>query len=307
MSKKGKKTSSNLHKKNKHNLGYNFENLCSVYPKLVPFVFKNKYGTRTVDFAIPKAVKTLNKALLLSHYNIKYWEFPDANLCPPIPGRVDYIHYLADLLKDSNIDTDSIKVLDIGTGATCIYPLLGVSEYSWSFIASDIDENSLNNAHQIVIKNDLSQHVELRQQENAEHILKHVLKPSEKISATMCNPPFFKNEKEAIASTKRKIKGLGQKTDTLVRNFSGTSKELSYKGGEKAFTHNYLYESSLYKTNCFWFTTLVSNKELVKSMYKSLKKLKATHIKTIEMAQGNKVSRVVAWTFLTTEEQNNWN
>jgi len=67
---------------------------------------------------------------------------------------------------------------------------------------------------------------------------------------------------------------------------------------EKAFLHNLLYESSLYQENALWFTTLVSKKEHVKSMYDSLKKLGAKSIKTIEMQQGNKKSRIVAWSYI---------
>ena len=79
-----------------------------------------------------------------------------------------------------------------------------------------------------------------------------------------------------------------------------------YKGGEKAFLHNYLYESSLFKNQCFWYTTLVSNKENVKSMYVSLNKLGATTIKTLPIKIGQKKSRVVAWTFLNEDQQKQW-
>jgi 23S rRNA (adenine1618-N6)-methyltransferase len=62
----------------------------------------------------------------------------------------------------------------------------------------------------------------------------------------------------------------------------------------------------MFKKQCFWYTTLVSKKENVQSMYDSLNKLGATEIKTIPMSHGNKVTRIVAWTFLTAEEQKNW-
>jgi 23S rRNA (adenine1618-N6)-methyltransferase len=37
-------------------------------------------------------------------------------------------------------------VLDIGTGASCIYPILGQTVYQWHFVASDIDPISINTA-----------------------------------------------------------------------------------------------------------------------------------------------------------------
>ncbi|MFK7782145.1 23S rRNA (adenine(1618)-N(6))-methyltransferase RlmF [Psychroserpens sp.] len=294
-----------MHKKNTHSKGYNFATLISDSPQLEAFVFESKYGKNTIDFSNPKAVKCLNTALLKTHYGVAFWEFPDENLCPPIPGRVEYIHLLNDVLETSGLKKN-IKILDIGTGATCIYPLLGHAVHNWDFIASEIDKNALENAKLIVNKNALNKHIELRFQDNPQQIFDGVLKSSEKITATLCNPPFYKNEAEANENNQHKLKGLGKDTQQIHRNFSGTSKELWYPGGEKAFLHNYLYQSSLLKTNCFWYTSLVSKKEHVKSMQSSLKKLGATSVQVLQMSLGNKISRVVAWTFLTEKQQQEW-
>ena len=92
----------------------------------------------------------------------------------------------------------------------------------------------------------------------------------------------------------RKNKNLG---NSSVRNFAGNNNELWYIGGEKAFLHNYLFESSLYKDRSIWFTSLVSKKENVESMEKSSKKLGVTAFKVIPMNQGNKVTRIVCWKY----------
>ncbi|MEP4908563.1 MAG: 23S rRNA (adenine(1618)-N(6))-methyltransferase RlmF [Algibacter sp.] len=288
----------NFHSKNKHKSGYDLDVLCKVYPDLLPFVFINKYDTKTIDFAKPKAVKALNTALLFMYYDIKFWEFSDANLCPPIPGRVDYIHHLSGLIKKSDIQGD-ISVLDIGTGATCIYPILGNAVCHWNFVGTDIDASSLKNAQEIINKNELENSISLRFQKDVSQILKGVINEKDNFSVSMCNPPFYKSEEEALEATTRKSKGLKKENDTAVRNFSGTHSELCYKGGEKAFLHNYLYESSLYRDQCIWFTSLVSKKDLVKGMQISLKKLGATQVKVLNMGQGNKLSRIVAWTFMS--------
>lgn len=295
-----------MHKNNLHINKYDFDELTQSCEALKPFVFENEYKTQTIDFANPQAVKTLNKALLFKHYNIAFWEFPDENLCPPIPGRADYIHHLSELLKRSHLDTD-VKILDIGTGATCIYPLLGQAIYNWEFVGTDIEVQSLQTAQTIIDRNNLGNSIELRLQNEEMNIIKNIIKPSDKFTASMCNPPFFKSGEEAIEATRIKLKGLGKQHDKVVRNFSGTSKELSYKGGEKAFLHNYLYESSQYKQQCFWFTSLVSNVSHVQTMQASLEKLGATEIQVLDMIQGNKVSRIIAWTFLTKSEQQEWN
>lgn len=270
--------------------------LCEVYPKLLSFVIQNKLKQTTINFSNPKAIKTLNTALLYKHYNIKFWDFPETNLCPPIPGRLDYIHHLADLLKSSGIDRN-IKVLDIGTGASCIYPILGHLEYNWTFVGSDIDTKSLNNAKLIINKNNLDKSITVRHQKEVSQILKGIISKNETFTVSMCNPPFFKSQKEAFEATTQKLNGLKSVEEKVVRNFSGTQNELCYQGGEKAFIHNYLYESALFKAQCIWFTTLVSKKDLLKGIYASLTKLGATNIKTIKMEQGNKVSRIVAWTY----------
>lgn len=283
----------NFHPNSKHNEGYDFNLLIAAHPPLKAFVFKNDHNALTIDFSDPKSVKELNKALLFAHYGLRHWDFPDENLCPPIPGRADYIHYLNDLLQEASIK-ENISVLDIGTGATCIYPLLGVSVYDWSFVGTDIELDSLDSAQDIIDDNGLDSNIELRQQFDENNILTGVIEKEDAFSVAMCNPPFYKSAEEARGANRRKTRNLGT---NAVRNFAGNNNELWYVGGEKAFLHNYLYQSSLFKENCTWFTSLVSKKENVESLQKSSKKLGATAFKVIPMHQGNKVTRIVAWTF----------
>ncbi|NVK09296.1 MAG: 23S rRNA (adenine(1618)-N(6))-methyltransferase RlmF [Tenacibaculum sp.] len=278
-----------LHRKNKHKNGYNFKLLKEKYPKIEEFVIE-KFEKETIDFSDPIAVKEFNKALLAAHYNIKHWNFSDDNLCPPIPGRVDYIHHLADLVADE----ENVKVLDIGTGASCIYPLLGIAEYDWNFVATDIDLDSLDYAQDIIDDNGFTDKVELRQQFKEEHILEGIIEADDAFTVTMCNPPFYKSAEEARGANRRKSRNLG---NNAVRNFAGNSNELWYIGGEKAFLHTYLYESSKFPKVSKWFTSLVSKKENVESLQNSGKKLGVKEFKVIPMHQGNKVTRIVCWRF----------
>ncbi|MBT4413759.1 MAG: 23S rRNA (adenine(1618)-N(6))-methyltransferase RlmF [Polaribacter sp.] len=279
-----------LHPKNKFNKGYDFDVLIVENPLLKEFVLENKFGSISIDFSNPNAVKELNKALLFSYDKLNLWNFSDENLCPPIPGRLDYILHLSDLLSEEK----DIKILDIGTGATCIYPLLGVAEFNWNFIATDIDLDSLDSAQDIIDDNNLDANIKLRQQFDEQQILKGILEEDDFFSATMCNPPFYKSAEEARGANRRKSRNLG---NNAVRNFSGNNNELWYKGGEKVFLHNYLYESSLFSNKSKWFTSLVSKKENVESLQNSSKKLGAEEFKVINMNQGNKVTRIVCWRF----------
>ncbi len=280
-----------MHKNNLHKNKYNLDALCTTYPLLKKYIFINKHDIQTLDFSNPKAVKALNTALLHQHYGITYWNFPDENLCPPIPSRADYIHYISDLISTKKQPT----ILDIGTGATCIYPLLGNSIYNWQFIGTDIDRNSIKNANHIIEKNHLQKVISLRLQANKNHILKGVIQADDYFDISMCNPPFYKSPQDAIQANTRKNSNL--KLSAATRNFSGNANELWYKGGEKAFLHNYIYESSLFKEQFNWFSSLVSKKNLLKDLKRSLKKLGATNIRIIEMKQGNKLSRIIAWQF----------
>lgn len=288
-----------------HTNNYNFEVLIETYPKLQPFVFKNTHGNLTIDFSEAKAVRALNTAILKAEFGINYWQFDDNNLTPPIPSRTAYIDLLSDLLQTSHLNKN-IHVLDIGTGANCIYPLLGQSIYNWKFVGTDVNKNSIKQAKNIIAKNRLEDKISIRFQNNLNQIFQGVLAKTDIFALTMCNPPFYKDEAEANSATLKKLKGLSNETKSVNRNFSGISNELWYNGGEKAFLHNYLYESSWFKNQCFWYTTLVSNKENVKSMYASLSKLGATTIKTLPITIGKKKSRVVAWTFLNKDQQKQW-
>ena len=301
-----------LHIRNKNRERYNLDALKIAVPELTDHITTNKYGAESVDFANPIAVKLLNKALLNHYYGIKNWDFPEDNLVPPIPGRADYLHYMTDLLGQSNFgdlpEGEKIKVLDIGVGASCIYPIIGVTEYGWSFIGSDIDQNSVESATNIVNSNtNLEGKIDLRLQENPTAFFKGILNTEEKIDFSMCNPPFHSSTEEAQKGSRRKVKNLsGKKTAKVELNFAGISNELIYEGGESKFIHQMITESQDFAKNCFWFTTLVSKQSNLKGIYKSLNELEVAQIKTIPIGTGNKSSRIIAWSFLSKEEQKEW-
>src|SRR6187402_2480114 len=147
----------NLHPRNTHRSGYDFTLLTRVSSELGQFVKINEFHRETVDFSNPDAVKALNKALLLADYDIHDWDIPENYLCPPIPGRADYIHYIADLLAATNNgmipEGDSVLGLDIGVGANCIYPIIGNAVYGWNFVGTDIDAIALQNCVKIIEDN----------------------------------------------------------------------------------------------------------------------------------------------------------
>jgi len=310
--KKRPQVKARLHPRNRNRERYDLSALTASNPELAVFVKPNKYGVDSVDFSNPVAVKLLNKALLSHYYGIKSWQFPDENLCPPIPGRADYIHHIADLLSENNHGSipigEKITCLDIGMGANCIYPIIGVTEYGWKFIGSDIDPKAIVSAQHIVSANSsLKDKIECRLQNNPKNVFHGIIGGTDKFDLSICNPPFHSSAENAQKGSQRKVKNLsGKKVKAPKLNFAGISNELICEGGEYSFIHTMARESKEISKNCYWFSTLVSKQSNLKGIYSFLEKIEASQIKTIPMGTGNKSSRIVAWTFLSKGEQNEW-
>ena len=296
--------SKTLHSRNFHNDRYDFKALIKTKPDLQEFVKPNKYGDLSIDFANPQAVISLNKALLSHFYGIKNYTIPNGYLCPPIPGRADYIHHIADLLAISNNGVipkgNTIKGLDVGIGANGIYAIIGASIYDWDFVGSDIEIESIKSVENIVNSNEsLKGKIECKLQLNSQNIFTGIINKDDFYNFTLCNPPFHKSLKDAMDGNKRKIQNLTkQKITKNTLNFGGKNNELWCKGGEIAFITNMIKESLEFKNNVFWFTTLVSKKENLPLIYKKLEDIKVSEIKTIDMSQGQKITRLIAWSFL---------
>ncbi|PWJ58449.1 23S rRNA (adenine1618-N6)-methyltransferase [Dyadobacter jejuensis] len=309
---KSQQEKARLHPRNKNKERYDLEALLACVPELKNHIAPNKYGQDSVDFFSPLAVKLLNRAILYHYYGLTYWDFPEENLCPPIPGRADYIHHMADLLAVHNFGRipvgQNFTCLDVGVGANCIYPIIGVTEYDWHFIGSEIDPKSIDSAQRIVEANaSLQGKIECRLQTDKTDVFFRVIGKEEKFDISICNPPFHASAEEATKGTKRKLKNLTNKqVSTPQLNFAGVSNELIYEGGEYKFVHNMIRESAKYSKNCFWFSTLVSKQSNLKGIYSNLDKYGAVQVETIPMGTGNKSTRLVAWTFLTKEEQTEW-
>lgn len=298
-----------MHPTNPHKNGYDMQQLVLALPELAAFVFKNKHQRDTINFADPMAVKLLNKALLKQQYGIIDWDIPDGYLCPPIPGRLDYLCYLSAFLSEQGIDTQQgISGLDIGTGANLIYPLLANRYFKWHMVGSDCDDIAFKSAQKNIQRNkDLNLDIQLRKQNNTQHIFKGVIQADDYFHVTFCNPPFHESRQAAQAGSVRKNKNLNinkQKRSSNVEkisskdqlNFAGQANELWCEGGEKRFIQTMIRESVEFKHQVGWFSCLVSKKETLNPIKKTLKKVNAQVVE-VPMQQGNKISRFIAWRF----------
>lgn len=297
-------TAARFHPRNRHQGRYDFARLIAAHPPLQAFVRANTYADESINFADPQAVRALNAALLAQHYGIKDWQIPPQYLCPPIPSRADYVHHLADLLAaDGNTPTgSSVRLLDIGTGANCIYPLIVQREYGWQVVGSDIDAGALTNAQAILDANAIpAAQIELRLQSERNAIFKGVVHGGERFHLTLCNPPFHASMAEAQAGTRRKVGNLGKaapRKGAAPLNFGGQANELVCPGGEEGFILRMIEESARIPQQCLWFTSLASKAATLPALSRALQRVGVAQSQLIKMKHGQKESRVLAWSFL---------
>ncbi|HCG8515698.1 TPA: 23S rRNA (adenine(1618)-N(6))-methyltransferase RlmF [Vibrio parahaemolyticus] len=315
---------SGLHESNAHRGRYDFKKLIASEPALESFVIKNPKGEDSINFSDPNAVKILNKALLTAYYDIDFWDIPEHYLCPPIPGRADYIHRVAELLDGEvkgKYRHQNVRALDVGVGANCIYPIVGVTQYGWHYTGSDVDPKSIESATDIVERNvALNGKIELVQQMNESHIYRGVIQPNDRFEVTTCNPPFHRSAEDAAMGSQRKLdnlkanqrkKGVKPQNSPVKQgkptlNFGGQNAELWCEGGEAAFIRRMANESQAFSSQVLWFTTLISKKDNVRPMRKQLEKLGVKAIRVVEMSQGQKISRFMAWSFMDKQQRKTW-
>lgn len=315
---------SGLHERNAHNGRYDFKKLVIAEPQLKPFVIKTPKGEDSINFSDPKAVKMLNKALLAAYYDIEFWDIPDTYLCPPIPGRADYVHRVAELLDGEAKGKylhQNVRALDVGVGANCIYPIVGVTQYGWHYTGSDVDPKSIESAQAIVTRNaSLNGKIELVQQGDESNIYRGIIQPNDRYDVTTCNPPFHRSAEEAAMGSQRKLDNLKAnqrkkgvkvqanqgKANKPALNFGGQNAELWCEGGEAAFIRKMANESQAFSAQVLWFTTLISKKDNVRPMRKQLEKLGVKAIRVVEMSQGQKISRFMAWSYMDKQQRKEW-
>lgn len=309
-----------MHPRNLHHSGYPMAKLCQSYPALRAHLISAKSGQQSIDFANADSVKALNAALLIHYYGMSMWDIPAGYLCPPVPGRADYIHGIADLLSAENngkTPTGSkINGLDVGVGANAIYPIIGSQTYGWRFVGSDIDDVALSCANTLIDNNSrLKPLLAVRKQHSKDNIFAGIIQPDEHFTFSLCNPPFHKSARDAATGSQRKMSGLERSKQKLSRkgktsaaqgsklNFAGQNNELWCEGGELAFIQRMISQSVDVQQQVDWFTCLVSKSAHLKAIETSVKYVGAKKFIKVDMGQGQKISRFVAWTFKDNKAQ----
>ncbi|KAF0696669.1 Aste57867_12587 [Aphanomyces stellatus] len=273
-----------IHPRNMYRTPPDFAALANQYTSLRPHVHISSKGAAVMQWSDPQAVKELTKALLHRDFGLT-WDMPLNRLCPPLTNRLNYIHWIEDLIllsQPSYVSTiDSpIRGLDVGTGASCIYPLLGHALNQWHFVATDIDPASIECAATTIHANNLATAINLQLVDNSSSIFPPLSRP---LLFTMCNPPFFDSIDEA---------------DTNPRtSCTGSALEMTTPGGEVAFIGRMIQESVALTTQVRWYTSLIGRKASLRPLLASLRAHGISNTRTTEFLQGRTTRWGIAWSF----------
>ncbi|KAG5520057.1 hypothetical protein PMAC_001133 [Pneumocystis sp. 'macacae'] len=276
----------------------NFTELAKDYPSLKPFVDNQS----RINFRNPAALREVTKCLLKKDFKINIL-LHEERLCPPIPNRrFAYILWIQELIDFVNYDPkQKVFAFDIGTGSTCIYPLLGCSQRpNWFFYATDIDKFSLQLAQENVTRNGLEDRIKII--DSAEYLtlipLDELNIPN--INFCMCNPPFYSSKEEMIASSLRKSK-------KPFSSCTGSLTEMVTPGGEIAFVKKIIKESYFLKERVNWYTSMLGKLSSVIKIIELFKEMQIDNYVLSELPVGGNTRRwVIGWSFMDLRAPNHY-
>ncbi|KAL2066324.1 hypothetical protein VTL71DRAFT_2395 [Oculimacula yallundae] len=251
-----------------------------------------------LDFSNPESVQQLTKSLLKRDFGLNITLPPD-RLCPPVPNRLNYILWIQRLLdttsesyRDSYDPEREVLGLDTGTGASCIYPLLGCSQRpKWRFAGTDIDEKSFQYAKQNVQDNGLQNRIKLLQTQSEDPLLPLDKMGFENIDFSMCNPPFYTSTTEMLSSASLKSR-------PPFTACTGSASEMVTPGGEVHFISRMIDESLRLKDRVQWYTSMLGKFSSVEPLVKKLRENGVGNFAVTEFVQGSRTRRWgLAWSF----------
>ena len=303
-----------MHPRNPYRVPPDFVALSNACPALAPYLRHNQQNQQIqLDWSDTKALIELCRALLFCDFGVR-WTLPEQNLCPTVPSRLNYLLWIEDLLALSAMSTSGqVTGVDIGTGASCIYPLLGVAHFGWKFIATELDPDSVVAARHNVSLNRWQDKIEVRQvttsverrsaesclpsrlptsqttqDKHASPILCGVLQCGDDIQFCMCNPPFFDFDEMPLPNAATRPHA----------RCAATQAEQFTPGGEVGFISQLVAESTQLREKVLWYTSLVGRKASLRPILRSLRAASVAHIRTTEIAQGQTWRWAIAWSFV---------
>ncbi|CAA15827.2 23S rRNA/U6 snRNA (adenine-N(6))-methyltransferase Mtl16 [Schizosaccharomyces pombe] len=239
-----------------------------------------------IDFWNEDAIRTLGKAILDRDYSLRV-EFPENRLCPMVPNRATYIRYIHDLLSSTSGQKDKKRIigLDIGTGASCIYPLLGCRMYSYDFVGTEIDKFSFETAKSNILQNNMESQIKIVLRSKQDCLLPDT-EGMEEFTFVMCNPPFYEHEEDFINFKQNPPSGV----------CTGVYHEMVTEGGEVGFANKILTESKKRK-GIQWYTCMFGKKSSVPAVVDKLREQNISNYGIYELALGKTKRWIICWSF----------
>ncbi|XP_077396714.1 RNA N(6)-adenosine-methyltransferase mettl16 isoform X2 [Festucalex cinctus] len=266
-----------------------FAYLASKYPEFQEHVHTNLSGRAVVNFKEPEAVRALTCTLLKEDFGLSI-EIPLERLIPTVPLRLNYIHWVEDLIDGQK---QPRRGIDIGTGASCIYPLLGASMNGWFFLATEVDDICFDYATRNVEQNHLSDLVKVVKVPQ-KTLLMDALKEETEIvyDFCMCNPPFFANQLEAKGVNSRNAR----RPPPSSVNTGGVT-EIMAEGGELEFVKRIIHDSLQLKKRLRWYSCMLGKKCSLAPLKEELRKQGVPKVTHTEFCQGRTMRWALAWSF----------
>jgi len=292
-----------------------FAVLAEHHPGFRAHVINSSDGKARINWNDPAALKALTAATLSFKYHIK-WDIPDGSLCPPVPNRATYLRWVDRLLRatvEIGNQGDGFTGIDVGTGASCIYPLLGVALFGHRFLATDTDSVALEWAAKNIEANEWGDRIVTRLQADSKKILEDVLEDDEEADFVVCNPPFFDraassygsgdesdDASETTAEAVTAYGGHGSANPSVPRRDRATvltRHEHSTEGGEVAFVGRMIEESLLLRERITWYTTMLGRKQSLTTLRQRLETHKYVSIRCTTISRGKTTRWLLGWTF----------
>lgn len=279
-----------MHPRNIYKTPPNFKELALQFPEFRKHIKLDISGKVTFDFKDPDSLRALCKTLLKKDFNLDV-EIPKTKLVPTIPLRLNYILWIEDLLEFLH-RSQGIKGIDIGTGASCIYPLLAAKKNGWHMLATEADQDSFQYAQTNVKKNNLQDLITVTHVTDDSLLTGHI--QNEDYDFCMCNPPFFASTQELHPFFKSRNPNRPRPKNAFVANVN----EVVAKGGEVEFINKIIKESQVLKTRIKLYTTMVGQKSDLPALKKLLRDAGVHSFKEAEFCQGNTTRWGLAWTYI---------
>ncbi|VVC31765.1 Ribosomal RNA large subunit methyltransferase F-like,Methyltransferase-like protein 16,S-adenosyl-L- [Cinara cedri] len=272
-----------MHPRNIYRTRPDFKQMAEEYPEFMKYATTGLNGKITFDFKNPDGLRLLTTILLKKDFDLDV-DLPVGKLVPTIPLRLNYLLWIEDLFNLNFDSSKKIKGIDIGTGASCIYPLLAAKKFQWSMVGTDINKESIKNANGNVKKNNLQHLIQVLEVSEWDRLLP--VTENEHYDFCMCNPPFH-NYSELNSSD--------EETDCA----KGVTCELYTDGGEVDFVKKIIGESQRLKNSISVYTTMIGYKSSLGPLKNELKTIGACAVAEAGFFQGRTTRWGIAWTFET--------